>query len=72
MRNEGVVHLSEASGVDFSKLTCVNEMKAAAADFEVVQRLEEILSQWCKEIEQVSILKIFLFDFTALIYYLKC
>uniref|UniRef100_A0A3P9NGZ4 Dynein axonemal heavy chain 8 n=1 Tax=Poecilia reticulata TaxID=8081 RepID=A0A3P9NGZ4_POERE len=39
--------------VDFSKLTCLEEMKAAASDFEEVQRLEDILRRWCKEIEQV-------------------
>ncbi|XP_016518823.1 dynein heavy chain 8, axonemal [Poecilia formosa] len=53
IRNTSVVHLSKPSDVDFSKLTCLEEMKAAASDFEEVQRLEEILRRWCKEIEQV-------------------
>ncbi|KAK5607192.1 Dynein heavy chain 8, axonemal [Crenichthys baileyi] len=53
VRNDSVVHLSTVSDVDFSKLTCVDEMKAAAANTAMVQRLEEILGQWCKEIEQV-------------------
>lgn len=53
IRNTSVVHLSKPSGVNFSKLTCLEEMKAAASDFEEVQRLEEILRRWCKEIEQV-------------------
>uniref|UniRef100_A0A3B3YBZ9 AAA+ ATPase domain-containing protein n=1 Tax=Poecilia mexicana TaxID=48701 RepID=A0A3B3YBZ9_9TELE len=53
IRNTSVVHLSKPSDVDFSKLTSLEEMKAAASDFEEVQRLEEILRRWCKEIEQV-------------------
>ncbi|XP_054882887.1 dynein axonemal heavy chain 8-like [Poeciliopsis prolifica] len=45
--------LGTLDGVNFSKLTCLEEMKVAASDFEEVQRLEEILRRWCKEIEQV-------------------
>ncbi|MED6274724.1 hypothetical protein CHARACLAT_019308, partial [Characodon lateralis] len=52
VRNDGVVHLSTVSDVDFSKLTCVDEMKAAAANTAMLERLEEILGQWCKEIEE--------------------
>ncbi|KAM4740016.1 dynein axonemal heavy chain 8-like [Anableps anableps] len=53
MRNDSIVYLSTASDIDFSKLTCLDEMKLAASNFELVQKLEDILSQWCKEIEQV-------------------
>ncbi|XP_035999780.1 dynein heavy chain 8, axonemal [Fundulus heteroclitus] len=53
VRNNAVVRLSPATNIDLSKLTCLDEMKAAAANFEMVQELEDLLSRWCKEIEQV-------------------
>uniref|UniRef100_A0A3Q2QWB4 Dynein heavy chain tail domain-containing protein n=1 Tax=Fundulus heteroclitus TaxID=8078 RepID=A0A3Q2QWB4_FUNHE len=52
-QNNAVVRLSPATNIDLSKLTCLDEMKAAAANFEMVQELEDLLSRWCKEIEQV-------------------
>jgi len=52
--NESVVHLKKVTDIDFSKLACLDDMKAAAANFGMVQRLEEILMQWCKQIEQVG------------------
>ncbi|XP_075316794.1 dynein axonemal heavy chain 8-like [Odontesthes bonariensis] len=51
--NESVVHLKTVTDIDLSKLACLDDMKAAAANFDMVQRLEEILMQWCKQIEQV-------------------
>uniref|UniRef100_A0A3Q3F240 Dynein, axonemal, heavy chain 5 like n=1 Tax=Kryptolebias marmoratus TaxID=37003 RepID=A0A3Q3F240_KRYMA len=54
-RSESVVHLTTVTDIDFSKLVCLDDMKAAAANPEMVKRLEEILSQWCKDIEQVLI-----------------
>uniref|UniRef100_A0A3Q1CEC5 Dynein heavy chain tail domain-containing protein n=1 Tax=Amphiprion ocellaris TaxID=80972 RepID=A0A3Q1CEC5_AMPOC len=51
MRNEAIVHLHTVTDTDFSKLTCLDDMKAAAANFDMVQQLEEILKKWCKQIE---------------------
>ncbi|KAM4579488.1 dynein axonemal heavy chain 8-like, partial [Fundulus diaphanus] len=53
VRNDAVVRLSPATNIDLSKLTTLDERKAAAANFEMVQELEDLLSRWCKEIEQV-------------------
>lgn len=55
MRNETIVHLHTVTDIDFSKLACLEDMKVAAADFEMVQQLEETLKQWCKQIEQVMV-----------------
>ncbi|XP_037304127.2 dynein axonemal heavy chain 8-like [Pungitius pungitius] len=55
MRNESIVHLSAVTDVDFSTLASVNDMKVAAANLDMVHRLEENLMQWYKQIEQVLI-----------------
>uniref|UniRef100_UPI0037E892BB dynein axonemal heavy chain 8-like n=1 Tax=Semicossyphus pulcher TaxID=241346 RepID=UPI0037E892BB len=51
--NENIVHLKEVTDIDFSKLSTVDDMKIAAANVDLVHRLEEILMQWYKQIEQV-------------------
>ncbi|CAG5978557.1 unnamed protein product [Menidia menidia] len=53
--NESIVHLKTVTDIDLSKLACLDDIKVAAANFDMVQRLEEILTQWCKQIEQVLI-----------------
>ncbi|KAM9349881.1 dynein axonemal heavy chain 8-like [Symphorus nematophorus] len=55
MSNESIVHLSKVTDIDFSKLVSLDDMKAAAANFDMVHQLEEILMQWYKQIEQVLI-----------------
>ncbi|KAI3374766.1 hypothetical protein L3Q82_021323, partial [Scortum barcoo] len=53
--NMSIVHLKTVTDVDFSKLASLEDLKVAAANFDMVHRLEEILMQWCKQIEQVLI-----------------
>uniref|UniRef100_A0A3B4ALM1 Dynein heavy chain tail domain-containing protein n=1 Tax=Periophthalmus magnuspinnatus TaxID=409849 RepID=A0A3B4ALM1_9GOBI len=53
VRYEDIVHLTEVTDIDFSKVTCLNDMKAAAADLKIVRRFEEILMTWYQEIDQV-------------------
>ncbi|XP_051284477.1 dynein axonemal heavy chain 8-like [Dicentrarchus labrax] len=55
MSNENIVHMNTVTDIDLSKLACLEDMKVAAANFEMVQSLEEILMQWYKQIEQVLI-----------------
>ncbi|KAF3858031.1 hypothetical protein F7725_011232 [Dissostichus mawsoni] len=55
MSNESIVHLNKVTDIDFSKLVSVEDMKVAAANFDMVHRLEEILMQWYKQIEKVLI-----------------
>ncbi|KAI4809667.1 hypothetical protein KUCAC02_018534 [Chaenocephalus aceratus] len=55
MSNESIVHLYKVTDIDFSKLVSVEDMKVAAANFDMVHRLEEILMQWYKQIEKVLI-----------------
>lgn len=54
MSNESIVHLKTVTDIDFSKLVTLGDMKVAAADFDMVHQLEEILLQWYKQIEQVD------------------
>lgn len=54
MSNESIVHLNRVTDIDFSKLVSLEEMKVAATNFDMVHRLEEILMQWYKQIEQVG------------------
>nr|XP_046263890.1 dynein axonemal heavy chain 8-like isoform X2 [Scatophagus argus] len=53
--NESVVQLSTVTDVDLSKLTTLEHMKVAAADPDMVHQMEDILIQWCKQIEKVLI-----------------
>lgn len=53
--------MTTVTDIDFSELACLSDMKAAAANPEMVKRLEEILSEWCKQIEQVCSLMFNLF-----------
>ncbi|XP_041805872.1 dynein heavy chain 8, axonemal-like [Chelmon rostratus] len=55
MSSESIVHLNTVTDVDFSKLATLEDMKVAAANFDTVHQLEEILMQWYKQIEQVLI-----------------
>ncbi|XP_045906997.1 dynein axonemal heavy chain 8-like isoform X1 [Micropterus dolomieu] len=55
MSNESIVHLNTAVDIDFSQLASLEDMKVAAANFDMVHRLEEVLKQWYKQIEQVLI-----------------
>lgn len=54
---EGAVHLKEATDIDFSKLLSFEGTKAAAADVDTVHHLEEVLTMWYKQIEQVCHLR---------------
>ncbi|KAM6989324.1 dynein axonemal heavy chain 8-like [Tautogolabrus adspersus] len=54
-RNESVVHLETVKDIDFSKLASFDDMKDAAADADLVERLKEILRTWYKQIEQILI-----------------
>lgn len=53
-----VLFIWRRSQIDLSKLASLKEMKVAAANFDMVHRLEEILMQWYKQIEQVRKVKI--------------
>lgn len=53
MSNESIVHLHRVTDIDFSKLISLEEIKVVASNFDMVHRLEEILMQWYKQIEQV-------------------
>ncbi|KAK7945226.1 hypothetical protein WMY93_000954 [Mugilogobius chulae] len=53
VRYKSIVHLTKITDVDFSKVACQGDMKAAAADLKMVHRFEEILMTWYKEIDQV-------------------
>uniref|UniRef100_A0A8C9WHP3 Dynein axonemal heavy chain 8 n=1 Tax=Scleropages formosus TaxID=113540 RepID=A0A8C9WHP3_SCLFO len=55
MNIEGMVHLDPASDIDFSRLVSFEDRKAAAADLDMVHKLESILMTWYKQIEQVLI-----------------
>ncbi|TNN84661.1 Dynein heavy chain 5, axonemal [Liparis tanakae] len=55
MKNDSIVHLTTVTDFDFSTLASLDDMKVAAADLDIVHRLEEILMQWYKQIEQVLI-----------------
>lgn len=54
MSNESIVHLYKVTDIDFTKLASLEDMKVAAANFDMVHRLEEILMHWYKQIEQVG------------------
>lgn len=54
MNNENVVRLKTVTDIDLSKLTSLDDMKAAAANTDMVYQLEEILMQWYKQIKQVG------------------
>lgn len=58
MSSESIVHLNTVTDVDFSKLATLEDMKVAAANFDTVHQLEEILMQWYKQIEQVGKIKV--------------
>lgn len=58
MRNECLVDLMKVTDIDLSKLACLEEMKAAAANFDTVKRLEEILMEWHSQIDQVCKVKL--------------
>lgn len=53
MRNECLVDLHKVTDIDLPKLVSLEEMKAAAANFDMVKRLEEILMVWHSQIDQV-------------------
>ncbi|KAM9553974.1 dynein axonemal heavy chain 8-like [Salvelinus alpinus] len=50
---EGTVQLKTASNIEFSRLVSFEDVKAAAADVDMVHQLEEALMMWYKQIEQV-------------------
>ncbi|XP_065810510.1 dynein axonemal heavy chain 8 [Labrus bergylta] len=54
-RNESVVHLETVTDIDFSKLASFDDIKDAATDNDLVERLEGILRPWYKQIEQILI-----------------
>ncbi|XP_068458453.1 dynein axonemal heavy chain 8-like [Clinocottus analis] len=53
--NESIVHLNTVTDINLSTLASLDDMKIAAADFDMVHRLEEVLMQWYKQIEKVLI-----------------
>uniref|UniRef100_A0A4W4EW92 Dynein heavy chain tail domain-containing protein n=1 Tax=Electrophorus electricus TaxID=8005 RepID=A0A4W4EW92_ELEEL len=53
MRIEGAVQLKKASGIDFSRLVSFEDIKQAAADTDMVHRLEDVLIMWYEQIKQV-------------------
>ncbi|XP_077975281.1 dynein axonemal heavy chain 8-like [Styela clava] len=53
MNIDGAVRLSESTTVDLTKYSSPQECTEAANDPEVVVALEELVSGWCKQIEQV-------------------
>ncbi|KAM7379582.1 hypothetical protein PAMP_005128 [Pampus punctatissimus] len=55
MSNDSVVDLYRVTDIEFTKLASLEDMKVAAANFDMVHRLEEILMRWYKQIEQVLI-----------------
>ncbi|KAJ8009361.1 hypothetical protein DPEC_G00088090 [Dallia pectoralis] len=50
---DGTVQLKTVSNIDFSRLVSFEDVKAAAADVDMVYQLEKALMMWCKQIEQV-------------------
>uniref|UniRef100_A0A8C7IMJ7 Dynein axonemal heavy chain 8 n=1 Tax=Oncorhynchus kisutch TaxID=8019 RepID=A0A8C7IMJ7_ONCKI len=50
---EGTVQLKTASNIEFARLVSFEDVKAAAADVDMVHQLEEALMMWYKQIEQV-------------------
>ncbi|TKS79492.1 Dynein heavy chain 8, axonemal [Collichthys lucidus] len=54
MSNESIIHLTTVTEADLSKLASLEDMKAAAANVDMVHEMEEILMQWYKQIEQVD------------------
>lgn len=55
MRNECLVDLQQVTDIDLLKLTSLEEMKAAADNYDMVKRLEEILMVWHTQIDQVCL-----------------
>ncbi|XP_069055280.1 dynein axonemal heavy chain 8 isoform X2 [Lepisosteus oculatus] len=50
---KGMVQLKMPTHIDFSRLQCFEDHKAAASDLDMVRQLEEVLMMWYKQIEQV-------------------
>ncbi|KAL7871391.1 hypothetical protein SRHO_G00063740 [Serrasalmus rhombeus] len=50
---EDTVKFAQATGIDFSRLISFDDVKAAAADIDMVHKLEAVLLIWYKQIEQV-------------------
>lgn len=55
MRNECIVDLQKVTHIDLLKLASPEEMKAAADNYDMVKRLEEILMVWHAQIDQVCL-----------------
>lgn len=55
MRNECLVDLHKVTDIDLPRLASLEETKAAAANFDMVKRLEEILMVWHSQIDQVCL-----------------
>lgn len=53
MRNECLVDLYKVTEIDLLKLASLEEMKAAADNYDMVKRLEEILMVWHAQIDKV-------------------
>ena len=51
---EGTVKLKKVDNVNFSKLHSFEEVTAAASNSEMVRQLEDVLTTWYRQIEQVS------------------
>ena len=54
MSIEDTVKFAQATGIDFSRLISFDDVKAAAADVDMVHKLEVVLMIWYKQIEQVQ------------------
>jgi len=53
MNVDGAVRLHDPTDIDFKKLRTVADCAAAAKDPETVLKLEELVTCWRKQIEQV-------------------
>lgn len=53
MRNECLVDLYKVTEIDLLKLASIEEVKAAADNYDMVKRLEEILMVWHAQIDKV-------------------
>lgn len=57
MNINGAVRLSECTTVNLDQFSSPQECADAAKDPEIVVALEELVSGWCKQIEQVVLLE---------------
>lgn len=64
MRNECLVDVQKVTDIDLLKLASLEEMKAAADNYDMVKRLEEILMVWHAQIDKVRLCVLFVWSIT--------